>query len=243
MGDWEEEASVAILSKILSPGSGAATDTADTEHVPSQGRNDGRRICVPSRADRGVVGEPLALARASITKAAPVEETEPAMPRGVACHCMCSCERQPNRRIQCDSCGHGVGPGCCARTPRGGWPEPGATTCICHECLERGPPPQPNPQEEKAPTRADESVSQVALAPKPVLGLSTAPAPAPSPTSALCTTDVPLLHPSEGGHTDSPLAATAGRQEQGQVQGDQELGDEEQGDQEQGDQEQGQERY
>ena len=72
---------------------------------------------------------------------------------------------------------------------------------------------------------------------------SPAPAPAPSPTSALCTTDVPLLHPSEGGHTDSPLAATAGRQEQDQVQGDQELGDEEQGDQEQGDQEQGQERY
>ena len=68
MGDWEEEASVAILSNILSPGSGVATDTADTEHVPSQGRNDGRRICVPSRADRGVAGEPLALARASITK-------------------------------------------------------------------------------------------------------------------------------------------------------------------------------
>ena len=176
-------------------------------------------------------------------KAAPVEETEPAMYNSVACHCRCICERRPNRRIECDSCGHGVGPGCCARDARGGWPEPGATTCICHECLERGPPPQPNPQEEKAPTRADESVSQVALAPKPVLGLSTAPAPAPSPTSALCTTDVPLLHPSEGGHTDSPLAATAGRQEQDQVQGDQELGDEEQGDQEQGDQEQGQERY
>ena len=57
-----------FFNNILSPGSGAATDTADTEHVPSQGRNDGRRICVPSRADRGVVGEPLALARASITK-------------------------------------------------------------------------------------------------------------------------------------------------------------------------------
>ena len=68
MGDWEEEASVAILGSIFSLGSGAATATADAEHVPSQGRNDGRRICVPSRADRGVVGEPLALARASITK-------------------------------------------------------------------------------------------------------------------------------------------------------------------------------
>ena len=55
----------------------------------------------------------------------------------------------------------------------------------------------------------------------------------------VCTiTNVQLLHPSERGHTDSPLAATAGRQEQDQVQGDQELGDEEQGDQEQG-----QERY
>ena len=68
MGDWEEDASVAILGYIFSPGSGAATSTADTEHAPSQGRNDGRPICVHSRADRGVVGEPLALARASITK-------------------------------------------------------------------------------------------------------------------------------------------------------------------------------
>ena len=55
----------------------------------------------------------------------------------------------------------------------------------------------------------------------------------------VCTiTNVQLLHPSERGHTDSPLAATARRQEQGRVQGDQE-----QGDQEQGDQEQDQERH
>ena len=150
---------------------------------------------------------------------------------------------EPEPLLSVRLCFFGVGLGCCARNAEGGTPEIGAKTCICHSCLEEGPPPQPNPQEEKAPTRADESVSQVALAPKPVLGLSPAPALAPSPTSALCTTDVPLLHPSEGGHTDSPLAATAGRQEQDQVQGDQELGDEEQGDQEQGDQEQGQERY
>ena len=59
----------------------------------------------------------------------------------------------------------------------------------------------------------------------------------------VCTiTNVQLLHPSERGHTDSPLAATAGRQEQGRVQGDQEQGDQEQGDQEQ-DQEQYQERH
>ena len=239
MGDWEEEASVAIF---LTTFYHLVVELPQTQPIPSTYHRRAAMTVVgfaslPERTaawreNRWPLPEPAS------PKAAPVEETEPAMPRGVACHCRCSCERQPNRRIQCDSCGHGVGPGCCARTPRGGWPEPGATTCICHECLERGPPPQPNPQEEKAPTRADESVSQVALAPKPVLGLSTAPAPAPSPTSALCTTDVPLLHPSEGGHTDSPLAATAGRQEQDQVQGDQELGDEEQGDQEQG-----QERY
>ena len=59
----------------------------------------------------------------------------------------------------------------------------------------------------------------------------------------VCTiTNVQLLHPSGRGHTDSPLAATAGRQEQGRVQGDQEQGDQEQGDQEQ-DQEQDQERH
>ena len=65
MGDWEEEASVAILGSIFSFGSGAATATADAEHAPSQGRNDGLPICVLSKADHGVVGEPQA--RASIT--------------------------------------------------------------------------------------------------------------------------------------------------------------------------------
>ena len=58
MGDWEEEASVAILGLIFSHGSGAATATADTEHPPLQGRNDGRPICVHSKAGHGVVGEP-----------------------------------------------------------------------------------------------------------------------------------------------------------------------------------------
>ena len=66
VGDWEEEASIAILGLIFSPGSGVATATADTEHAPSQGRNGGRPICVHSRADHGVVGQPQA--RASITK-------------------------------------------------------------------------------------------------------------------------------------------------------------------------------
>ena len=41
MGDWEEEASVAILGSVFSLGSGAATATADADHAPSQGRNDG----------------------------------------------------------------------------------------------------------------------------------------------------------------------------------------------------------
>ena len=82
-------------------------------------------------------------------KAAPVEETEPAMPNSVACHCRCICERRPNRRITCERCNWGVGPGCCARNARGEPPDVGATTCICHICLEYGPPPLPNPQEEK----------------------------------------------------------------------------------------------
>ena len=170
--------------------------------------------------------------------AATVEMTEPEPLLSVECHCRCNCDRRPNRRITCRLCFFGVGPGCCARNAEGGTPDIGATTCICHVCLEYGPPPLPNPQEEKELRKAEDSVAQVALAPEPVLGPSPAPAPAPSPTSALCTTDVPLLHPSEGGHTDSPLVATTGRQAQDQVQGDQELGDEEQGDQEPG-----QERY
>ena len=62
MGDWEEEVSVAILGSIFSPGSGAATATADAEHAPSQGRNDGRPMGVHSRADHGVVGQPQARA-------------------------------------------------------------------------------------------------------------------------------------------------------------------------------------
>ena len=66
MGDWEEEASVAILGSVFSLGSGAATATADAEHAPSQGRNDGLPMGVHSRADHGVVGQPQA--RASITK-------------------------------------------------------------------------------------------------------------------------------------------------------------------------------
>ena len=66
MGDWEEEASVVILGSCFSHCSGAATDAADAEHAPSQGRNDGRPMGVHSRADHGVVGQPQA--RASITK-------------------------------------------------------------------------------------------------------------------------------------------------------------------------------
>ena len=38
----------------------AATATADAEHAPSQGRNDGRPV--HSRADHGVVGQPQARA-------------------------------------------------------------------------------------------------------------------------------------------------------------------------------------
>ena len=83
-------------------------------------------------------------------KAAPVEETEPEPFLSVACHCLCNCPRRPNRRITCERCNLGVGPGCCARNAEGGMPDIGATTCICHRCLEEGPPPQPNPQEEKS---------------------------------------------------------------------------------------------
>ena len=91
-------------------------------------------------------------------KAAPVEETEPEPLLSVACHCLCNCERRPNRRITCERCSWGVGPGCCARDAEGGTPEIGATTCICHQCLMQGPPPQPNPQEEKELRKAEDSV-------------------------------------------------------------------------------------
>ena len=65
MGDWEEEASVVMLRSISHFAVELPTATADTEHAPSQGRNDGRPMGVHSRADHGVVGEPQA--RASIT--------------------------------------------------------------------------------------------------------------------------------------------------------------------------------
>ena len=81
--------------------------------------------------------------------AATAEMTEPEPLMSVECRCRCNCERRPNRRITCEGCNRGVGPGCCARNAEGGMPEIGATTCICHRCLEEGPPPQPNPQEEK----------------------------------------------------------------------------------------------
>ena len=63
--------------------------------------------------------------------------TEPEPLMSVECRCLCNCANS------------GVGPGCCARNAEGGMPEIGATTCICHRCLEEGPPPQPHPQEEK----------------------------------------------------------------------------------------------
>ena len=66
MGDWEEEASIAILGSSFSLGSGAATATANAEQAQSRGRNDNRSMGVHSRADHGVVGQPQA--RASITK-------------------------------------------------------------------------------------------------------------------------------------------------------------------------------
>ena len=78
----------------------------------------------------------------------------------VECRCRCNCDRRPNRRITCELCNWGVGPGCCARNAEGGTPEIGATTCICHRCLEEGPPPQPNPQEEKELRKAEDSVFQ-----------------------------------------------------------------------------------
>ena len=81
--------------------------------------------------------------------AATVEMTEPEPVLSVACHCRCGCQCRPNRRITCSECHRGVGPGCCARNARGEPPDVGATTCICHICLEYGPPPLPNPQEEK----------------------------------------------------------------------------------------------
>ena len=75
--------------------------------------------------------------------------TEPEPLLSVECHCRCNCAPRPNRRITCELCNWGAGPGCCARNAEGGTPDIGATTCICHVCLTEGPPPQPNPQEEK----------------------------------------------------------------------------------------------
>ena len=86
--------------------------------------------------------------------------TEPEPLLSVACHCRCNCDRRPNRRITCEGCNRGVGPGCCARNAQGGTPEIGATTCICHRCLEEGPPPQLNPQEEKELREAEDSTAR-----------------------------------------------------------------------------------
>ena len=73
MGDWEEDASVATLGYIFSPGSGAATATADAEHAPSQGRNDGRPICVLSKAG----GLHSVCGREGLSLADPLSLTEP----------------------------------------------------------------------------------------------------------------------------------------------------------------------
>ena len=85
--------------------------------------------------------------QARTTVDASMSTTEPLL--SVECHCRCNCDQRPNRRITCEGCNRGVGPGCCARNAEGGTPDIGATTCICHVCLEEGPPPLPNPQEEK----------------------------------------------------------------------------------------------
>ena len=85
--------------------------------------------------------------KARTTVDASMSTPEPLL--SVECRCRCNCDRRPNRRITCELCNWGVGPGCCARNAEGGTPEIGATTCICHVCLTEGPPPLPNPQEEK----------------------------------------------------------------------------------------------
>ena len=67
---------------------------------------------------------------------------------------------EPEPLLSVRLCFFGVGLGCCARNAEGGTPEIGATTCICHRCLEEGPPPQPNPQEEKELRKAEDSTAR-----------------------------------------------------------------------------------
>ena len=67
---------------------------------------------------------------------------------------------EPEPLLSVRLCFFGVGLGCCARNAEGGTPEIGATTCICHRCLEEGPPPQPNPQEEKELREAEDSTAR-----------------------------------------------------------------------------------
>ena len=147
MGDWEEEASVAILGFIFH----MAVELPQPQPMPSTHHRRAAMTVVPWAS----IPEPTTAwwdnprPEPASPKAAPVEETEPEPLLSVACHCLCNCERRPNRRITCERCNWGVGPGCCARNAEGGTPEIGATTCICHVCLTEGPPPLPNPQEEK----------------------------------------------------------------------------------------------
>ena len=86
VGDWEEEASVAILGSYFSLGSGAATANANAEQAKSRGRNDSRSMGVHSRRGDGVVARPRAVGRAGISASGGGDRTRASGGGGAVIH-------------------------------------------------------------------------------------------------------------------------------------------------------------